>query len=171
MWHHRLASMVSWPIVLTWFLWMLSDHKSIANEDGLAWQFIMTGFIRVNCYEFEVGSCSTVTRLTHVTGCIITNHCSHNPDSKVHGAIMGPIWGRQVMSAPDGPHFGPMNIVIGECIVANSYNWQLPSSGSRIVPQPMRSDEQQTTTVHKESEYNQLINVFHSVALTQIARL
>ena len=32
-----------------------------------------------------------------------------DPDSKVHGANMGPIWGRQ---APGGPHVGPMNFVI-----------------------------------------------------------
>ena len=31
------------------------------------------------------------------------------PDSKVHGANMGPIWGRQ---DPGGPHDGPMNIAI-----------------------------------------------------------
>ena len=31
------------------------------------------------------------------------------PDSKVHGAIMGPIWGRQ---EPGGPHVGPMNFAI-----------------------------------------------------------
>ena len=31
------------------------------------------------------------------------------PDSKVHGASMGPIWGRQ---DPDGPHVGPMNFAI-----------------------------------------------------------
>ena len=31
------------------------------------------------------------------------------PDSKVHGAIMGPIWGRQ---DPGGPHVDPMNFVI-----------------------------------------------------------
>ena len=31
------------------------------------------------------------------------------PDSKVHGANMGPIWGRQ---DSDGPHVGPMNLVI-----------------------------------------------------------
>ena len=30
-------------------------------------------------------------------------------DSKVHGANMGPIWGRQ---DPGGPHVGPMNFVI-----------------------------------------------------------
>ena len=28
------------------------------------------------------------------------------PDSKIHGANMGPTW---VLSAPDGPHVGPMN--------------------------------------------------------------
>ena len=32
-----------------------------------------------------------------------------NPQRKVHGANMGPIWGRQ---DPGGPHVGPMNIVI-----------------------------------------------------------
>ena len=32
-----------------------------------------------------------------------------DPDSKVHGANMGPIWGRQ---DPDGPHVGPMNFAI-----------------------------------------------------------
>ena len=31
------------------------------------------------------------------------------PDSKVHGANMGPIWGRQ---DPGGPHVDPMNFVI-----------------------------------------------------------
>ena len=32
-----------------------------------------------------------------------------NPDSKVHGANMGPIWGRQ---DPGGPHVVPMNFAI-----------------------------------------------------------
>ena len=31
------------------------------------------------------------------------------PESKFHGANMGPTW---VMSAPDGPHGGPMNLAI-----------------------------------------------------------
>ena len=31
------------------------------------------------------------------------------PDSKVHGANMGPIWDRQ---DPGGPHVGPMNLAI-----------------------------------------------------------
>ena len=36
-----------------------------------------------------------------------------NPDSKDHGANMGPIWGRQ---DPGGPHVGPMNFAIWECL-------------------------------------------------------
>ena len=34
-----------------------------------------------------------------------------NPESKVHGANMGPIWGRQV---PGGSHIGPVNFVLWE---------------------------------------------------------
>ena len=34
------------------------------------------------------------------------------PDSKAHGANMGPTW---VLSAPDGPHVGPMNLAIRVC--------------------------------------------------------
>ena len=36
-----------------------------------------------------------------------------NPDSKVHGANMGPIWGQQ---DPGEPHVGPMNFAIWEPI-------------------------------------------------------
>ena len=38
---------------------------------------------------------------------------NNNPDSKVHGANMRPTW---VLSAPDGPHVGPMNLAIRESI-------------------------------------------------------
>ena len=34
---------------------------------------------------------------------------SNFPDSKAHGANIGPTW---VLSAPDGPHVGPMNLAI-----------------------------------------------------------
>ena len=37
--------------------------------------------------------------------------CQVNPDSKVHGANMGPTW---VLLAPGGPRVGPMNFAIGE---------------------------------------------------------
>ena len=37
------------------------------------------------------------------------NNRSSTPDSKDLGANMGPTWG---LSAPDGPHVGPMNLAI-----------------------------------------------------------
>ena len=41
--------------------------------------------------------------------CLATKVAHLSPDSKVHGANMGPTW---VLSAPDGPHVGPMNLAI-----------------------------------------------------------
>ena len=40
---------------------------------------------------------------------IVDNKPNMYPGSKVHGAKMGPTW---VLSAPDGPHVGPMNLAI-----------------------------------------------------------
>ena len=49
-----------------------------------------------------------------------------HPDSKVHGANMGPIWGRQ---DPGGPQVGPMNfalwVVMGESHVAMKETWKI----------------------------------------------
>ena len=42
---------------------------------------------------------------------VVLHHSPINPDSKVRGANMGPIWGRQ---DPGGPHVGPMNLAIWE---------------------------------------------------------
>ena len=44
------------------------------------------------------------------------------PDSKVHGANMGSIWGRQ---DPGGPHVDPMNFAIWDI---HFYFWQHFSS-------------------------------------------
>ena len=38
------------------------------------------------------------------------------PDCKIHGPSMGPTW---VLSAPDGPHVGPMNLAIRVYMSAN----------------------------------------------------
>ena len=42
-----------------------------------------------------------------------------NPDSKLHRANMGPIWGRQDLG---GPHVGLMNFVIWECAASPGAN-------------------------------------------------
>ena len=52
----------------------------------------------------------------------------HTPDSKVHGANMGPIW---VLSATDGPHVGPMNLAITDAYVI--YSAFIPSYRPRAV--------------------------------------
>ena len=44
------------------------------------------------------------------------------PDSKVHGANMEPIW---VLSAPDGPHVGPMNLAIRDANSSRQYDANL----------------------------------------------
>ena len=64
----------------------------------------------------------------------------HPPDSKVHGANMRPTW---VLSVPDGPHVGPMNLVIGAyyrikkshngTLVITSYMHQLADTTSSRV--------------------------------------
>ena len=44
------------------------------------------------------------------------------PDSKFHGASMGPIWGQQ---DPGGPHVGPMNFAIW--VAVSLLNVNMPS--------------------------------------------
>ena len=46
----------------------------------------------------------------------VTTILANNPYSKFHGANMGPIWGQQ---DPGGPHDGPMNFVIWECMITS----------------------------------------------------
>ena len=58
---------------------------------------------------------ANTTRRSGSTYCYEHPSCSLGPllltcpDSKVHGANMGPIWGRQ---DPGGPHDGPMNLAM-----------------------------------------------------------
>ena len=49
-----------------------------------------------------------------------------NPDSKIHGANMGPTW---VLSAPDRPHVGAMNLAIREAITWKMLTY-LPAENS-----------------------------------------
>ena len=45
-----------------------------------------------------------------IPSCLVEGRGIHKyPDSKFHGANMGPT---SVLSAPDGPHIGPMNLAI-----------------------------------------------------------
>ena len=63
------------------------------------------------------------------------------PDSKVHGAYMGPTWGRQ---DPGGPHVGPMNLASRDQQVADlqvswchalmiGYGYGIPNNGHQVL--------------------------------------
>ena len=54
-------------------------------------------------------------------GIIVSGNC---PDSKVHGANMGPTWGQQ---DPGGPHVGHMNLAI----------WGLLPDSDKVLHEPM----------------------------------
>ena len=45
------------------------------------------------------------------------------PDNKVHGANMGPNWGRQ---DPGGPHVGPVNLAFWDKIKTVKNSWSVP---------------------------------------------
>ena len=50
----------------------------------------------------------------------VNSHFKRSPDNKVHGANMGPTW---VMSASDGPHVGPMNLLSGRVTCIWPLSW------------------------------------------------
>ena len=87
----------------------LLPHRQGANQFtcfvlGLYHQFLMDWY------------CSFAQTLHHSQPTIIHSKTWTTPDSKVHGANMGPTW---VLSAPDGPHVGPMNLAIRDV----HYSW------------------------------------------------
>ena len=71
-----------------------------------------SGNIKYCCLFYSFATLAQVVEveiLTHGTQGHNENHFQDIPDSKVHGANMRPTW---VLSAPDGPHVGPMNLAI-----------------------------------------------------------
>ena len=58
-------------------------------------------------------------------GTFLRSQFRHNPDIKVCGANIGPNW---VLSATDGPHVGPMDLVVRE-----DMNIQLIDENSRMM--------------------------------------
>ena len=76
------------------------------------------------CKHYRNIKCCLYLICNHVLWCGPVQHkiaygssdleCSKETlDSKDHGAIMGPTW---VLSAPDEPHIGPMNLAIRDAI-------------------------------------------------------
>ena len=85
--------------------------RTVVNYYELVWPWLDTGF-----------ALSYFDRLRRST--------DRFPDSKVHGANMGPTW---VLSAPDGPHVGPMNLAIRGCMNYRPRNMLMVSAvGSQV---------------------------------------
>ena len=55
-------------------------------------------------------------------------------DSKVHGANMGPTW---VLSTPDGPHVGPLNLAIWGALNIPNNPIPTPSTLLRLSNPPL----------------------------------
>ena len=68
------------------------------------------------------------------------------PDSKVHGANMGPTW---VLSAPDGPHVGPHELLSGMLPqIRASYGVTRPQHYNDVIMTTMASEITSLTVVY-----------------------
>ena len=70
----------------------------------------------------------------HVVACLSSDgwwrNLYHCPDSKAHGANMGPTW---VLSAPGGPHVGPRNLAIRVISIWRPFRHFIPHFYPQIV--------------------------------------
>ena len=94
--------------------WIIGKRRSIIEN-------VQSIYHTQNIFHLNITSHATICHGSHV-------HCMHHfwtsltkssgvwstTDSKVHGANMGPIWGRQ---DPGGPHVGPLILAILDCTV------------------------------------------------------
>ena len=89
--HHQIAMILN---LLN--IWVLDAYNKIFQLPGSyqRWKLIE------NVNTFHQGKSQSIS--------YVLCDCNY-PDSKVHGANMGPIWDRQ---DPGGPHVGPMNFAI-----------------------------------------------------------
>ena len=88
-------------------------HFTVAPRDTTAHCLHLTGnntgVATPELVTFGVETNSTQPRPWSHSGIAINSSFNDYPDSKVHGANMGPTWGRQ---DPGGPHVGHVNLVI-----------------------------------------------------------
>ena len=94
------------------------------------WTFFFYHFHSLSC-DVCVAFCRLSYRLPNVY-CPDVFILQTLPDSKVHGANMEPIW---VLTAPDRPHVGPMNLAIRAMRLGVI---ELPG-GIKPLPEPIRS--------------------------------
>ena len=93
---------ISFILLSTWNIWTRNNNNCVQWVTWASWRF-NSRRIRNICYTACSRDLANKQRKTKAP--------QHSPDSKVHGANMGPTW---LPSAPDGPHVGPMNCTIWE---------------------------------------------------------
>ena len=76
-----------------------------------------------------------------------------NPDSKIHGANMGPAW---VLSAPDGPHVGPMNLAIRESFVSSTWLSQVHNMDGKNISYYILPGKKWTTQIISSTQHKVL---------------
>ena len=132
--YHQSLKTTAFPWVTSWWKWMANlhvwwrEHQTVGAADSMG----IMSWSHTPCYRvlllvmthehydddddddfichWVVGSQGSRAHLVGLCMCVMTAQISSNsPDSKVRGANMGPIWGRQ---DPGGPHVGPMNFAI-----------------------------------------------------------
>ena len=102
-WKRTLNAMLSvWWTLLSVEWQQMTSSKQYGWHRYRMWRNINTGVSRVISIYLSWWRPGMVT---------LPHHC---PDSTIHGANMGPIWGRQ---DPVGPHVDPMNFAswVGFC--------------------------------------------------------
>ena len=98
---------LSGSILLGWF-YSFYPGKCSAKDT-----WMLSGSVGGWCGEMTV-----VITIPNIVNSGVIIMVSNIPDGKVHGADMGPIWGRQ---DPCGPHVGTMNLVIWDGILSEHY--------------------------------------------------
>ena len=112
-------------------IWSLETHFSVSlmTTQKFHSMYMYLKVLAAKCWPF----CSGIN-LTNLL--MLWNHpffykTLNCPDSKVHGANMGPIWGRQ---DPGGPHVGPVNFAIWVCTSSRVLSSHILIPTSLILP-------------------------------------
>ena len=112
-----------WDLLMLWkkkrnSLWNLQPNQV---EVDIGYNFLSSPIMCILCHW------------TEIFFVLLWGLHNNGPDSKVHGANMGPIWGRQ---DPGGPHVGPMNFakwgVNGLTPLLNTLGLRLPCTNPLI---------------------------------------
>ena len=110
LWQHREwyiegISVYSNLEICIWFKSYVLDLKN-NNDSIIVWDQLSHILMIKSCpyHDAEINNDAWIASLLLQCPCL-----QSFPDSKIHGANMGPIW---VLSAPDGPHVGARNHAI-----------------------------------------------------------